>query len=139
MKRLKCIGRWVSFPLLSVVSFWLGTHYLAGLTGDVVTEDGRQVGGIQAYDTRDGSTIVKTRRAFVILDLEAHRLVAFDYGAVIEFGPFLFTLDRLPLYVSSSAPLEDWGPNPKFERYEVTFRDLDKKKIKVVFEPREGG
>jgi hypothetical protein len=138
-KRFRRFLRFVSYPVTALVAFWLGTHYLAAVTDDVVTEDGRRVDGVRAYETRDGSIIVETQRAFVILDSPAKRLMAFPHGTVYEFGWVLFAMDPLLLYSSHSVPLEDWMPNPQFQDNTVSFEDFDGRKIQIVINTREGG
>ena len=75
-KRLRRFLRFLGYPVTALVAFWLGTHYLAAVTDDVVTEDGRRVDGIRAYETRDGT--VKT----VNLDLnrESERPFGIDFS-----------------------------------------------------------
>ena len=130
---------WIVWIVCMIFSFWLGTHFLAQQSDDFVTVNGIVRPESRVYETRSGSLIVETRRAYVFIDPHAKDLVAFPQANVIKIGTCLFAVSPPMRYVSGAIPLDDWDPRPSFHDSMFVFHDLDNKKIEVRINIREGG
>jgi hypothetical protein len=129
----------IAWIVCLMVSFWFGTHFLAQQSDDEVTVDGIVRPESKVYETRSGSLIVETRRAYVFIDTHSKDLVAFPQANVIKIGTCLFAASPLMRYVSGAIPLDDWDPRPSYHDSIFVFHDLDNKKIEVRINIREGG